>query len=71
MLGLAGFEPSGLCHAICRAMQSQGKKTVPNEFSRLLTATFGQIEFMAGLSMDKILGETFNMSSNRAYSAEI
>ena len=71
MLGLAGFELSGLCHAICRAMQSHRAKNVPHDFSRQLSVKMGQTELMAGSLMINMHGTHLYMRSNGADPTEI
>ena len=71
MLGLAGFELSGLCHAICRAMQSHRAKNVPHDFSRQLSVKMGQTELMAGSIMVNMHGTHLYMRSNGADPTEI
>ena len=71
VLGLAGFELSGLCHAICRAMQSHRAKNVPHDFSRQLSVKMGQTELMAGSIMINMHGTHLYMRSNGADPTEI
>ena len=71
MLGLAGFELSGLCHAICRAMQSHRAKNVPHDFSRQLSVKMGQTESIAGSNMVNMHGTHLYMRSDGADPTEI
>ena len=66
VLGLAGFELSGLCHAICRAMQSHRAKNVPHDFSRQLSVKMGQTELMAGSIIVSMHGTRLYVRSNGA-----
>ena len=71
VLGLAGFELSGLCHAICRAMQSHRAKNVPHDFSRQLSVKVGQTELMSSSSMVNMHGTRLYVRSNGADPTEI